>query len=407
MSDFFSRFRRNFCDRRGVSLLVVVGLTMVLLLSATIVTKLILGFIKTTTQVEHANIAYSAAESGVELALYDLDGYKDGYQNDPNQLVCGSTINLDATSNFAGTCDATNPYRFVNFTDSNLSGGRGFWRLFSRTLKSGDEYFIPNPYFFGNKDGELGDDEWGDLTKSRPLSLSLLIDQDPSAPDSKDRFVSLSDTSAKKIIFDPGVNWDPAWTGATKINDELFTWTFSAIDGYGEEHTLQGVAWESDFDDDCGNGRSNCFIFDLNDSDAHNPAAPDGDVYAGEDINQNLSEAETSIGASFNRVSSVEENFRYATPHEYLVDLYDAMTEVDASKQWTSARLTVNLIATLSEASGVPSNSLKYKLESDEPWADEYTYIVSEGFAGGVKQTIETRFRRESAIPIFSYVIFQ
>ena len=230
-------------------------------------------------------------------------------------------------------------------------------------------------------------------------------DKNPDQSDPADRFEFLSDSVEKKIIFDPGESWDPAANGTS--SDELFTWTFSAIDGVGVEHTLQGVAWESDFVEECGDGRSDCFIFDLNDSSSHNPAAPNGDVYAGEDINRNLNNGRDSIGASFNRVSSISETFRYATPQEFFEDLADAMSEIDPDNQWTSARLTINLIATLSETSGVPSSALQFKIQSDELWADEYTYIVSEGFAGNVKQTIETRFRRESVIPIFSYVIFQ
>ncbi|MCF7846092.1 MAG: hypothetical protein K9L85_02540 [Candidatus Peribacteraceae bacterium] len=405
MFQISNRTRKNLCDTRGVSLLVVVGLVLVLVLIAAAVTKLVLGFIQTTSQVERANVAYSAAESGIELALYDLADYKDGYQTDTAQAVCGTSISLTQTANFNSECSSIRPYRFINFTNPALSGGRGFWRLFSRTLASGTEYFVPNSYFVGDKDGELESTEWGELNKNRPISLSLLTDQSPSQSEPADRFGFVSDTLEKKIIFDPGTSWNPGINGSS--SDELFTWTFSAIDGLGVEHTLQGVAWESDFTDDCGDGRNDCLIFDLNDSSAHNPAAPNGDVYAGEDINRNLGNGRDSIGASFNRVSSISETFRYATPQEFLEDLGDAMDEISPEDQWTSARLTINLITTLSEVSGIPSNSLNYKLQSDEPWADEYTYIVSEGFAGDVKQTIETRFRRESVIPIFSYVIFQ
>lgn len=406
MLNFFHRIRKNFCDTRGVSLLVVIGFTLVLILVATSVTKLVLSFIQTTVQVERANIAYSAAESGVELALYDLAAYKDGYQTDTSQLLCGPDVDLSRTINFSAACNIDNSYRFINFTDSEVSGGRGFWRLFARTLASGGEYFIPNPYFAGDKNGELESGEWGELSKNRPISLSLLTDKNPEQSEPSERFEFLTDSFEKKITFDPGENWDPTANGTSSSN-ELFTWTFSAINGLGVEHTLQGVAWESDFVDDCGDGRSECFVFDLNDSSAHNPVAPNGDVYAGEDINRNLGNGRSSIGTSFNRVSSVAETFRYATPQEFFEDFNDAMLEIDSDDQWMSARLTINLIATLSETSGVPSNALKFKLESNEPWPDEYAHIISEGFAGNVKQTIETRFRRESAIPIFSYVIFQ
>lgn len=418
MSRIYNKLRKNFRDTRGVSLLVVFGLTIVLILVAGTVTKLVIGFMQTTTQVERGNKAYFAAESGVELALYDLAAYKDGYQTDSLQTVCSTNLDLQYTdSSGLVSCDDTHQYRFVDFADAltdpndnDLSGARGFWRLFARTLPSSSGYLIPNPYFVGDKDGELTSDEWGELGKAQPISLSLLTDSKPDQPDNPGyRFTWISDSANKQIIFDPGATWDPSANGNSE--DPLFTWTLSGIDGDGEEHTLQGVAWESDIvsqdcDADSATPDSLCFIFDLNDSDIHAPIAPSGDVYAGEDINRNLASTEFN---GFNRVSAVPESFRYATPQKYLGELNSAMISGLPATEWSSARLTINLIATLSETSGVPSNSLRYKLVSaaTEPWADEYNYIVSEGFAGDVKQTIETRFRRESVIPIFSYVIFQ
>lgn len=431
MSKIFLHFRRNLRDTRGVSLFIVFGLTLVLVLISGTVTKLVLGFIRTTTQVEQANIAYLAAESGIEMALYDLAAYKDGYQTDVSKSVCDSSIDLNATTKFGEFCDSSDQYRFVDFaddaadvTDNDLSGGRGFWRLFSRTLNNSEGHVIPNPYFVGDKDGELESDEWGELNKNRSISLSLLTDIYPDQDDPKTRFSWISDSANKKIIFDPGTDWNANLCldadgnlfcdrngSATDPKEPVFTWTLSALDGYGEEYTLQGVAWETDFIvQDCDNDGSTdpnewCFIFDLNYDSVS--VGPDGDVYAGEDINRNLTTA-NSISGGLNRVSAVDETFESATPKDYFEDLDDAIGDsIIVDERWASARLTINLIATLSETSGVLSNSLKYKLVSDEPWADEYTYIVSEGFAGGVKQAIETRFRRESVIPIFSYVIFQ
>jgi hypothetical protein len=276
--------------------------------------------------------------------------------------------------------------------------------LFSRTLDSSGKYYIPNPYFAGDRDGVLTVGEWGTLTKSSPISLSLLSDEDPSDADPSTRFNYLSDSVPKKIIFDAGSAFVDGYN-STDDDEALFTWTLSALDIGGTEFTLQGLVWESDFVDDCtaDGGSVNCFVFDLNDTAAYGPSNPDGDAYAGEDINGNLSS--TSFVGGFNRVSGVSETFLYETPYSFIEDLNSAMTV--ASPDWESAKLTINLIATLAETSGVTSNSLKFKLESDEPWADEYTYIVSEGFAVNIKQTIQTRFRRESAISIFSYVIFQ
>lgn len=421
MLNFFYRLRKNLRDTRGVSLIVTMGLTILLAVIAATATKLVLGFMRTTFQVEQANVAYSAAEGGVELALYDLAAYKDGYEtakiDDADYRVCDEEINLTATTSFSNICNSSNKYRFVNFTtDSALSGGRGFWQLFSRTLASSGRYYLPNPYFSGDKDGNLETDEWGILMKNNPISWSLLIDNYPAGAEPKDRFLHLSDSIEKKIILLAGPGWDP--NEGDSDQEDLLVWTFAALDGAGNEYTLQGVIWESDFtNQDCdGNGGVDadefCFIFDLNDDGDHSPVLPDGDPYAGEDINRNLLSRSNSIGGnSFNRVAGAEETFLYSTPQKFLTDLNTAMGDVVSANQWVSARFTINLIATLSETSRDTSvsenDSLQFKLESDEKWADEYTFIISEGFAGDVKQSIETRFRRESAIPIFSYVIFQ
>ncbi len=414
----FLRFRKNLRDTRGISLLITMGFSVVLIIIATGVTKLVINFIQTTSQVERANIAYSAAEGGVELALYDLMNFEDGYQTDPAQLVCGNGVDTSRTSNFSDACGGSNQYRFANLTDASLSGGRGFWRMFARTLDSDPnlglkEYIIPNPFFVGDRDGNLEDGEWGELTKNSPLSLSLLIDEDPSENDPELRFGYLSDSNSKEIVFEAGAGWDSD-EGASS-QEELLTWTLAALDGNGSEYTLQGVIWESDFENqDCDGDTVTdtdeyCFIFDLDDDSVL--FGSDGDVLAGEDINGNLPTSNTAIDDTFNRVSGIDEpsGFQYATPKDFLEALNDAMGGA-AINQWTSARLTVNLIATLSETSRdgtSDDDSLYFKLESDEVWADKYTYIISEGFAGGIKQTIETRFLRESAIPIFSYVIFQ
>jgi hypothetical protein len=422
MLDFFHRLRQNFRDTRGVSLMITLGLTMMLIIMAASVTKLVLGFMQTTKQVEQANIAYSTAEGGIEMALYDMAAYKNGYEtsqiNDADHKVCGDSVDINQTSNFNDICDSSDEYRFVDFAETSLSDGVGFWRLFSRTLDSYpamvfvNEYYIPNPYFAGDKDGELEIGEWGQLSKSIPISLSLLTDIDPSESDPNNRFSYISDTAETSITFcfDDFVN-----QGAG--DEELITWTLSALDGDGQEFTLQGVIWESDFtnqdcNDDASTG-SKEYGFDFDLTNTVVAFGVDGDPYAGEDINKNMPTNHDAPADTFNRVSGVEESdgFLFSTPKEFLTDLNDAMGEISADDQWHSAQFTINLIATLLETSRDPltskSNNLDFYLKSDEPWVDEYTYIISEGFAGNVKQTIETRFRRESAIPIFSYVIFQ
>ncbi len=406
MFEFSNRFRRNFRDTRGISLVVALGLVFLMSLMAAGVMKIVLSFMHTTHQVERANIAYSAAEGGVELAIYDLLDYEDGYQTDASSSICGEEGGVGKQEDdFSDSCDDNDPYRFVDFTADGLSGGKSFWRLFARTLESEDDdhHFIPNPYFAGDRDDTLefsngsGINEWGELTKSSPLSLSLLIDESPDEPDPDSRFTWIVNLNPNKIVFDPGLVWDAG--GGEGDEEPIFTWTLSALASDGEEYTLQGVAWESDFEEACEYSEgTHCFVFDLADNDLHNPSSSsDGDVYAGEDINRNL---DSSSVTGFNRVSGIEESFLYQTPQQFIDELND-------DERIESVRFTINLIATLSETSDVPSNSLRYRLESGDEWADEYTYIVSEGFAGMVKQTIETRFKRDSAIPIFSYVIFQ
>jgi hypothetical protein len=409
---------------RGASLIVTLGLTLVLLLLASGVTALVSSFAKTTKRVEQANVAYLAAEAGIELALYDLAAYKDGYETDRSQHVCGTAPSgqLTRTADFDTACTADAPYRFINFTDSAESGGRAFWRIFNQALReqpADTNFVIPNPYFAGDKDGMLDKTEWGRLTKAKSLGLSLAIDADPSEADPANRFLALPTDTNTKIIFEIGAGetWNPTQgsvpPGGTRSasDEDVFTWTLSAVDGLGEEYTLQGLVWESDFtQQDCdGDGEEEiCFIFDLQDAPLVGNVGLSGYPLAGEDINKNLT-GSTYI-TSFNRVSAVNEEFPFNTIPGFLTDLnaaYAAGTAPTYNQAWHDARLSFNLIGALSEAAGVESDSLLYKVLSLEPIADEYAYIVSEGFAGSVKQTIETRFRRQATLSIFSYVIFQ
>lgn len=412
-----SRLLARLRDTRGISLMVTLGLTIMLILLASGVTKLVLGFMKTTKQVEQANVAFAAAEGGVELALYDLSNYGDGYEysqsSDAGYNVCGDDSDFDITrkTNFSDTCRDGFEYRFVNFTDSSpsnsdLSGGIAFWRPWARTLESNTKYHIPNPYFADNRDGVADDNEWGELTKTNPIRLSLLIDDNPSEDDDpSSRYDWITPNVDARIIFNPGDDWNTS----NGVNDQekLLSWTFSALSNTGTEYTLQGVVWETDFVDVCDDGTQSTDCFEFNFSTSTVTIDTDGDVYAGQDINQNMTYHNQSSG--FNRVSSQVEpsGFYYATPQEFLQELENAMSK-DTDHQWVNAELVFDMLATLSETSrDNESNSLAFKLESDEQWADEYTRIIAEGFSGNVKQSIETSFRPSKALPIFSYVIFQ
>lgn len=432
-------------SERGASLIVTLGLMLTLLILAAGVAKLVQIFMLTTGQVERANIAYFAAEAGVEQALYDSTAYRDGYEIDPKRNVCDTdpaskqlfrNLSLStALDDYTGRCSESLPYRFANFTPgadttTQLSGGRGFWRIFSRTMqdKTTGKHTVPNPYFAENdaaaqsKDGTLDLTEWGTLTKERPFSISLMSDGgDLALLDPKDRFTYLSDagTESQIVVFvDPAevAAWSPsdsartAPSGRTSSDEDVFAWTLSAVDGLGEEYTLQGVVWESDFTD-CNasgvvesGGAYPCFVLDLRQSTVS--ALGTGHPLAGEDINKNLVYS-TSRLAAFNRVSAITEDFDQATPADFVKEMNDRLTGSDTSRRWRNVRLTLSLIGTLSETSGLPSDSLRYRMTSVEQLPDEYIYIVSEGFAGAVKQTIETRFRRQATIPVFSYVIFQ
>jgi hypothetical protein len=433
---------------RGASLIVTLGLMLVLLLLAAGVAKLVQIFMLTTGQVERANIAYYAAEAGVEQALYDATAYRDGYEYSPEQSVCDTdpaskqlfkNLNLNTElDNYSSRCDADQPYRFANFTPGAagwsethpLSGGRGFWRIFSRTMTDKDtgKYIIPNPYFAENdtatesKDGVLELSEWGTLLKERPFSMSLMSDSgEISKLDPKDRFTYLSDnaTETEIVIFidpDEAASWSPddsartPAAGRTSSDEDVFAWTLSAVDGLGEEYTLQGVVWESDFTECNASGVQEsggaypCFILDFRQNTVL--LSGTGHPLGGEDINKNLAHA-TARTNTFNRVSAITEDFEQATPADFVREMNDRLSGSDTTRRWRNVRLTLNLIGTLSESSGLPSDSLRYRLTSIEQLPDEYIYIVSEGYAGAVKQTIETRFRRQATIPVFSYVIFQ
>jgi len=461
-------------NTRGASLIVALGLVLLLMILGIGASAAVLGFLQTTHQVERANAAYFAAEAGMEMALYDYAAYSDGYQLNEDDMACVAGVNLVGamtdTSIFSQACDTTDPYKVVNFTDRSfdasvnsgdnaaidLSGARGFWRLFSRAMKEQgavNDYILPNPYFVGNKDGELTLPEWGRLTKRAPLSIGLTNDIAPRAvdvdnnatndSDAANRFAYLDldkmDVAQVAFTFDPAETPDINQNSAANPDraadaEDVLAWTLSAIDGYGEEYTLQGVVWENDFQSqDCDGDGTNevCFLLNLQNAISEvSIGSSDGHALAGEDINNNIENtsgvAETETGSAlFNRVSGLQEVFHFNTIADFFTQMNDANLTVNEDDRWRHVRFSVSLIGTLSETSNVLSDSLLYRVQATpnsnwnihlpskgaaviaSPLTSDVIYIVSEGFAGPVKQTIETSFRPQSTISIFTYAIFQ
>lgn len=418
MSLLKSKLRLITRDTRGVSVMVATSLMLIMLLLGAAALKLVLSFTHSASRAQQANAAFFAAEGGVEQALYEISLRQDGYEFN-SEDACDATVNLNQTAPFSKTCNTGNRYRFLGFTSPGLSHARAFWRLFARTqpsLQGGTTatHIIPNPYFVGNKDGKLdiansnGTNEWGVLSKNRPLALALQRDDGNG-------LTKIGNVQGNVIfMLDPKekINWSPANNGGEQ---PLLTWILSAVDENNVEYTLQGVIREDDFDscDDYGwssdvsSDEKNqvCFQLPLA-NDAGNPNSELGSPLTGQDINGNIPPDNTTDG--FNRVAGVKENYKWNS-------IQDFMSEFNSEAGWHNGRLSISLVGTLAETSGISSNTLRYKVVAskvnDGPITvglpDEYTYIVSEGFAGPVKQTIETRFRRQTTLPIFSYVIFQ
>lgn len=404
------QFVRLARDTRGVSLLISMGLMILLLLVASSAAVVIGQFARSTAKTEQAAMAYYAAESGVEMGLYELSGFKDGYETDKDgsRMVCGATSDPTRTANFNQQCATANPLRFANLTGANLSGARGFWQLFGQVDREAGStnYVIPNPFFVGDQDGSLEQAEWGTLHRERILNLGLLIDDQPTLGTASGRYIRLPANRPAKLIFfvDPAeaASWNPGLNGSQQ---DIVSWTLSALDTAGTQFSLQGVIRESDFRSDCAEsgatgGSLQCFVLDLEASSAV-PNGVSGDPLAGQDIFQNI--AGSAPANAFNRVAGVVQDFRYATPQKFIQE----MNAPASGLAWVDSRLTVSILAPLSETSGLASNSLRYKFISADLIADEKSYIVSEGFSGTVKQTIQASYRRAGVIPIFTFAVFQ
>lgn len=396
---------KNLKAPQGVTLITVLGLLFLITLLVATSVRAVLTLSQAVGRVESANAAYFAAESGVELALYDLAAYQAGYETNKTDPVCGPGVDLTRTENFSATCNETNRYRFVDFiaNQASLSQARAFWQVFARapldlTAPAAAEYVLPNPLFVGNRDGKLASSEFGRLSKEEPLHLSLLIDEKPLATEPRLRYLPTSLQAKQKIIFQLADNFDPKFNGNSA--DPLLIWTLSAINAEGE-FTLQGIINEADFD------QNKSFSFNLAD-ELTSPNNSNGEALIGENINRRSFNGPEKIAhAKFNRISGQVEDFSYALPGDFLSELKNSFNQMDKAQQWSHAELSVNLIATLAETSDIPSNILHYKITSSEEFADEQTYIVSEGFAGNIKQTIITRFKRQATMPIFTYAVFQ
>lgn len=423
----------------GASLIVAMGLTLVLLLLAAGMSVMVRTFMATTNQGEQANAAYFAAEGGVELALYDIAGYSGGYEVDDSKSLCGDKPDLSATPSFVAPCNATNAYRLLDFKPEPLGRATSFWRIFAQGMKEKltGVYTVPNPYFVGDKDGALQISEWGRLTKSSPIAIPLTIDYKPSQATPSNRFTYLDTsklTKARLIVsIDPAdlhggspnfnnspTDSDPDGAGVrTNQDQDVAVWTMSAVDGEGNEHTLQGVLWESDFAKDCDGGSTGiyCAAIDLKATATETDIdAARGSFKVGEDINRNIGGVSViTTAAKLNRVSGRTEQFDFAAPYQFLADAVAAGGS--AGSAWGDIKFTMSLIGTLSETTALGSDALIYRMEVQtdpsswpagvKPLADDTVHVVSEGFAGQVKQTIETSFRPETTIPVFTYAIFQ
>ncbi|MDH5596807.1 MAG: hypothetical protein OEY44_01775, partial [Candidatus Peregrinibacteria bacterium] len=67
-------------DNRGVSLPLVIGLTMLLVLITTTLNELVIRALRSAHQIEASDRAYFAAEAGIEDALYELSAHSAGYE---------------------------------------------------------------------------------------------------------------------------------------------------------------------------------------------------------------------------------------------------------------------------------------------------------------------------------------
>ena len=437
-------------DTRGISLIVAMGLMVLLLLIAVGAGKLVQAFMQSSQQALEGNGAYYAAEGGTEMALYDMTAYGEGYQTSGNPttgIVCGRNTDITAqqtVSNpvalgaapFNQVCTNAAPFRFVNFTDNGGYGARGYWQIISRALPvqsptpADHTYQLPDPYLNGSSDGVLDPSKWGTLVKNRLLNMSLLTNTNPSALTPSAQYTPINKNTKVTFFVDPAeaAHWKPtAYRSASLMDvtrsdgqDDVLTWTLSAVDTTGRNYTLQGVVWESDFQkctaDGAMSGTTNtdgsvlnaneyvCFTLDLSNTTA-SALGIQGDPQVGEDINRNLpSSVVAPAPGYYDRVAALKQTYTYNWAGNFLQALQDSYT---TANPWVDARLTVALVSSLSETSGLTSNTLRYKIMSTASVPDEYTYIVSEGYAGPVKQTIQTKFQKSATIPIFSYAIFQ
>ncbi len=137
-------------SQEGASLVIALGVTTLLVIMALGVNKALISSLRGAGKIEGASAAYFTAEAGLEEALYDIAVHDSGYEVDP--LIHGT-------------------YSEVNF-DQNAS--RAAWKIKSLPAANppgSNIYIIPEP-----GEGNASNKDYNIINLSNPLSLSLFVD---------------------------------------------------------------------------------------------------------------------------------------------------------------------------------------------------------------------------------------
>ena len=431
---YFSAVASRVRDTSGISIFVALSIALVLTLIGAGVLSSVLGFQRTTIDIRQANAAYFAAEGGVELALLTLKKNNAGFTYTDGDTSCtGAAVPGTAS----GTCTDDALFRLVDFSDTEKalhSGSESFWRIYTRSpwftsppfsnnsfINDEPTSVSPNPFFIGNRDAALNfaEDEYGTISLFKQLVLPLSTE----APNGEYNFIDIDSLSLGGVFlfFPSQYGFDDSSAsqllpfGRAADDEDLMLWTLSGV-SENEGYTVQGVIRESDFSEnacDLQNGdnpldftaddeEEHCFFFDFS------AVGSEGGAFAGEDISRTVVDA--TINGQNRLAGGITETFRMAGPGDFFDKLSTGSTTPDAATV-QNPRLTLELVNRLDDTSDVSTQSIGYVViyqsPEEQPSASDFDYIVSEGFSGRVKQTLEVTFDRGKTLSIFSKVLTQ
>lgn len=357
---------KRFTNEYGISLIMAMGFSGLLVLISLGLSIVILPSLLGTGQVEQLNIAYSAAEGGLEDALYWRSKHESGFEYDQDKTLLQDGKNTEMA-----------------------------WNIIARSTEdSAGEYIIPAR---GEGDSP-SDPNWNKVALGESVMMDLFIDFADElllAPQVRNpaNYGGIGDFIMKlrTPMWPEGVTENPELRYAadneeTGIDDDtILTWSFAGQDASGKQYSLYEII---DYDDSSGEPvRNYQRSTEIYESKINN-------------VDQNIVISSDPMLAGQNLPVSNGFAEGYTDLEPNILDFVNDNNLSNLNAQFT-------VISQLFSDAGEIIPYLEYQIITDVPVPEVYDTIIAHGYAGSYKQTIKMKVRNKGAAALLDFVITQ